>query len=222
MQVCDFHTHTLYSDGELLPVEQARRANVNGCAAIALTDHVGMGNYASVLQAVLADCELIRRYWDIIAIPGVEVTHVPASAVAEVARRAKEAGAAIVVVHGETTAEPVEPGTNLAAIESPHVDVLAHPGFIKAEEAALAAANGTFLELSCRRGHSLTNGHVLKIARASGAKLLVNTDAHAPDDLLTEAMARKVALGAGLDEADLETVLVQNPRLLLERLDLKK
>ncbi|MCL5960527.1 MAG: PHP domain-containing protein, partial [Chloroflexi bacterium] len=75
MQICDFHTHTLYSDGELLPVEQARRAKVNGCAALALTDHVGMGNYATVLEAVRADCALIRQYWDIIAIPGVEVTH---------------------------------------------------------------------------------------------------------------------------------------------------
>jgi histidinol phosphatase-like PHP family hydrolase len=33
---------------------------------------------------------------------------------------------------------------------------------------------------------------------AAGAKLVVNNDAHAPGDLLSLDMARKVALGAGL------------------------
>ena len=33
-----------------------------------------------------------------------------------------------VVVHGETLVEPVEPGTNRAAVSCPEVDILAHPG----------------------------------------------------------------------------------------------
>jgi putative hydrolase len=218
MGVCDFHSHTILTDGELLPTEQIRRAAVNGLSAIALTDHVDVGNYADVLRTLIPDCEMVRRYWDIIAIPGVEITHAPADSIADLARRAKEAGAKIVVVHGETTAEPVEPGTNLAAIQSPDVDLLAHPGFITLNEAALAAANGTFVEISCRKGHSITNGHVVKVGRAAGVKFLIDTDAHTVPDLLTEAMARRVGAGAGLDEEELEVVLFENSKLMLQHL----
>jgi len=93
--------------------------------------------------------------------------------------------------------EPVLPGTNRAALEA-GVDLLAHPGFISEEEAALAAQKGTLLELSGRKGHSLTNGHVAKMAQKTGALLAINADAHAPGDFLSSEMAEKVGLGAGL------------------------
>ena len=109
--VYDFHTHTFYSDGSLSPVELIRRAAVRGYRAVALTDHVGLGNCEEVLRQIIRDCDLCRRHWDILAIPGVEITHVPAGAIAEVARTARRAGARIVVVHGETLVEPVEPDT---------------------------------------------------------------------------------------------------------------
>ncbi|MBU2567479.1 MAG: PHP domain-containing protein, partial [Elusimicrobia bacterium] len=35
----DLHTHTLFSDGELLPSELVYRAKVNGYSAICLADH---------------------------------------------------------------------------------------------------------------------------------------------------------------------------------------
>ena len=69
------------------------------------------------------------------------------------------ASADLVVVHGETMAEPVVKGTNRAAVDCEFVDVLAHPGFITLDEARIATANGVHLELTSRRGHSLTNGH---------------------------------------------------------------
>jgi histidinol phosphatase-like PHP family hydrolase len=78
----------------------------------------------------------------ITVLPGVELTHVAPARIAPLARRAKELGAAIVVVHGETIVEPVEPGTDRAAVECTDVDILAHPGFITLEEARLAAQNG--------------------------------------------------------------------------------
>ena len=88
------------------------------------------------------------------------------------AQKAKQLGAWIVVVHGETIVEPVEKGTNLAALNSPDVDILAHPGMLSPEEARLAAANHIFLEISARKGHSLTNGHVAKLGLKAGAKML--------------------------------------------------
>lgn len=213
----DFHTHSFLSDGELSPVELARRAIVNGCQAIAITDHVSWGNCETVLRQLVRDCELINRHWDILALPGVEITHAPAQAIPEIARLAREAGAQVVAVHGETIVEPVEPGTNLVAVGCPLVDILAHPGLLRPEEARLAAENGIFLELSARKGHSLTNGQVLKVGRAAGARFLLNSDAHAPGDLLTPGFARQVALGAGLGEEELEEVLRKSPLELIQR-----
>ncbi|MDD5759793.1 MAG: histidinol phosphate phosphatase domain-containing protein, partial [Desulfobulbaceae bacterium] len=112
---------------------------------------------------------------------------------------ARKLGARIVVGHGETVVEPVIPGTNLAALEA-GVDILAHPGFITEDEARLAASKGVLLELSGRKGHSLTNGHVAKMAARVGAKLAVNADAHGPSDFLTSSMAQTVALGAGVSQ----------------------
>lgn len=218
--VYDFHTHTFHSDGSLSPIELIRRAVAKGYSAIALTDHVGIGHLDSLVKEIAADCALAQKYWGITAIPGVELTHLPAQAIDETAKRAKELGAKLVVVHGETITEPVEEGTNMAAVQSSYVDILAHPGLLNIEEARAAAARGVFLEISARRGHSLTNGHVAKIARSAGAKLLLNTDAHDERDLLTRALARAIAQGAGLEEKEIEEVLVNNPRMLLRRLGL--
>lgn len=213
----DFHTHTLHSDGVLTPVELVRRAVVNGYRAVGIADHLGPGNIEEVLRQLVKDCQVCERHWDIAALPGVELTHVPAGAIAEIARYAKQLGARFVVVHGETLVEPVEPGTNSAAVRCRDVDIVAHPGLITLEEARLAAANGICLEITPRRGHCLTNGHVTKVAREAGAKLLLNTDAHEPGDLMTADFARQVAQGAGLLPGEIEEVLEQTPsRFLLK------
>ncbi|MCK5429059.1 MAG: hypothetical protein KAI94_06285, partial [Anaerolineales bacterium] len=91
-------------------------------------------------------------------------------------------------------------------------------GLITAEEAQIAAQNGIYLEISARKGHSFTNGHVVKIAQRAGAKLIVNSDGHDKDDLLTPDFARAVALGAGITEADLNVILNDNPLALLAKL----
>ncbi len=215
--VYDFHTHTFLSDGELVAVELIRRAEVNGYVAIGITDHAAAGNLEMIIASVIKDCQLVDGHWKIRALPGVELTHVPAETIAELARKAKQLGAKIVVVHGETIAEPVVPGTNLAALQSHDVDILAHPGLLTEEEAALAAKNGKFLELSARQGHCLCNGRVARLALAAGAKLLVDSDTHAPSDLLAEEYQRKVARGAGLSDEEIEKALKKNAEELLGR-----
>lgn len=216
--VYDFHTHSCLSDGSLTPVELARRALVKGYKAIAITDHVGAGSLGRVIRELAEDCALVQRHWNIIALPGVELTHVPAQAIAETAKDAKEMGAWLVVVHGETLVEPVEKGTNLAAASSPHVDILAHPGLLTLEEAQLAANNGVFIEITARKGHCLTNGHTARIALQARARLLVNSDAHDDGDLLTSSFAMAIVRGAGLDEPHIKTVLDDNPQQLLARM----
>lgn len=215
--VSDFHTHTFYSDGALSPMEQARRAAVNGYAVLGLTDHVGIGGVERLLDELRRDRDVIERHWPLAVIVGVELTHVPAEAIGDAARAARDAGAEIVVVHGETPVEPVPARTNHAAIACGLVDVLAHPGLLTDEDARLAADNDVILEISARRGHSLTNGHVVRLAERHGARLVVNSDAHDPSDLLTSVFQERVARGAGVPDELLPAVLTANPRWLLDR-----
>ncbi len=177
-----------------------------------------MGSLERLILEIVEDCRIAREHWNILAIPGVELTHLPARSIAAAARKAKDLGAWIVVVHGETVVEPVEKGTNLEAVRSPDVDILAHPGLITAEEAGLAARNGVFIEVSARKGHSLTNGHVVRTALAAGCRMLLDSDAHASSDLLTPELGMAILLGAGLVKKDAEEVMTANPALLLKRL----
>lgn len=211
----DLHTHTFYSDGELIPAELVRRARVKGYRAIAITDHVDASNVELLVPMLVQACQRLNEHQKVVVVPGVEITHVPPSDLEAVVASARAAGAQMVVVHGETMVEPVEPGTNKKALQL-DIDVLAHPGLITKEEAAIAAKRGIALELSARKGHSLSNGHVARMAKETGAKLVLNTDAHSPADLITIAEARKVALGAGLSAREVEGIYL-NARRLVER-----
>jgi len=215
--VYDFHTHTFLSDGVLSPIELIRRASVVGYAALGIADHCGASTMERIIAEVRRDAELAARYWGFQVLAGVELTHVPAASIAELAAQAKALGADHVVVHGETPVEPVEPGTNLAAASCPEVDVLAHPGLLSAEAAEAATAHGVFIEVTAKEGHSLGNGHVVRTALAAGAKLVVNSDTHVPGHLLQPEFQRRVARCAGLAEAELQAVLVDNPQELVQR-----
>jgi putative hydrolase len=212
----DLHTHTLLSDGELLPIEMARRAVVKGIDILAFTDHVSLSNLGRVIEEGRRDAELAGQ-WGMKVLCGVEITHVPARRIDDVVCQARHLGAEIIVVHGETISEPVEKGTNLAAVMNPEVDILAHPGFITLEEAQLARDNGVALELTSRGSHCQTNGHVARMAQQSGAHLVVNTDAHSPGDLIDQATALQVALGAGLSREEAGRALNDVPQDMVRR-----
>jgi histidinol phosphatase-like PHP family hydrolase len=212
----DLHTHSIFSDGELLPSEIARRACVLGHQAVAITDHVDASNLDCVNRVINAVLD-IRDNWNIEIIPGAEITHAPAEIIPKLARKARELGAEIIVVHGETLVEPVIEGTNWSAVNCPEIDVLAHPGLITHEEARIAKENDIALEISARKGHSLGNGHVVQVSLEVGANMVVDTDTHAPEDLIDCEMAKKIALGAGLPEKELKKVLRDNPVHILEK-----
>lgn len=214
----DFHTHTLLSDGVLLLSEQMSWAKKKNYAAIGITDHADASNINEVMEKMHLFIEKEELYYNIQIIPGVELTHCPPKLIDSLAKEAKQKGAKIVIVHGETIVEPVPEGTNKAAIESEYVDILAHPGLIETELVELAAKNGTYLEISTRRGHSLTNGHVAKLALEKGAKLLVNSDVHTPDNFLDFEEAKTIALGAGIPESRIDEIMQENPIELLNKI----
>jgi histidinol phosphatase-like PHP family hydrolase len=198
----DLHTHTTLTDGELLPTELIRRMAVLGYTTVAITDHADRSNIGTLVPMI----EKIREsaeYFGVKLMTGVELTHVPPPEIPVLAGMARKAGAQVVIVHGETTVEPVAEGTNLAACGCQEVDILAHPGLITPEEADLARENRVMIELTSRGGHNRTNGHVARIAREAGCTLVVNSDAHAPHDLLDKRAKFVIATGSGLknDEA---------------------
>ncbi|MFP3984348.1 MAG: histidinol phosphate phosphatase domain-containing protein [Desulfurivibrionaceae bacterium] len=212
----DLHSHCILSDGALIPAEHLRRVENMGYEAIAITDHADSSNLDHIIPRLIRAAEELNPLCSTRLLPGIELTHIPPALTAKLAKRARELGALLVVVHGETIVEPVKEGTNRAALEA-DVDILSHPGFITQEEAALAAEKGIFLEISGRKGHCLTNGHVAKMAERTGAKMVVNSDAHAPGDFLSPEMARKVALGSGLSPARYDRIR-EDMREFVERI----
>jgi len=207
----DLHSHTLFSDGELLPSELARRAQMIGYRFLAITDHVDMSNFESVVTGIVRFCSEYKN-GSIEVLPGVEITHVPPRQYKQLVARCRELGAKVVLAHGETIVEPVQPGTNRAAIEA-GVDIIAHPGLISDDDAALATEKGVALEISGRGGHSFTNGHVAAMARKHGVKSVFCTDAHKPSDLMDRATAQSVSLGAGMEESEINSMFAYSERL---------
>ncbi|HTY47649.1 MAG TPA: histidinol phosphate phosphatase domain-containing protein [Methanomassiliicoccales archaeon] len=212
----DLHCHTLMSDGELLPIELARRAVVKGHTAIAFTDHASISNLDRLINEGSQEAELAKE-WGIEVLVGVEITHVPARKMDFVISEARRKGAELIVIHGETISEPVEKGTNAVAVNNPEVDILAHPGFITAEEVQAAKDNDVVLEITSRRSHNPTNGHVAKLAQEIGAKMVVNTDTHAPGDLIDYDTAMLIAKSAGLTATQAERALGETPREIVRR-----
>lgn len=202
----DLHTHTLFSDGELIPFELIRRAQAIGYNAIAITDHVDSSNIDFIVPRIVKALNKIKGFVSIDVIPGAEITHVPPELIPELIKEARALGAKVVVVHGETIVEPVLKGTNRAAIEA-GADILSHPGIITTEDILFAKEKGGIaFEITSRKGHCLSNGHVAKEAIKFGVPLIINTDAHSPSDLITKETAEKILLSAGIDETRLAAV----------------
>jgi histidinol phosphatase-like PHP family hydrolase len=206
----EFHTHTILSDGALLPSELIRRAYVADHEAIAITDHVDFSNIDSVIRATKRAAEGTSG---IEVLVGAEITHVVPEKIPKLVGKAKSLGAQLVIVHGETITEPVALGTNKAAAAVSDVNIIAHPGLVSEEDVELADQNGIYLELTARCGHNVTNGHVAKIA----ANLLVNSDCHGTE-LITNAQAEQIARGAGLNEDQALRVIRRNATSLLNKI----
>ena len=239
----DFHTHTVFSDGGMIPAGLMQRAMVRGCLGLAITDHVDSSNLEWVFENLLKfveelgqewqagivpggdgttaplntlDSDTLAKNWHLPLIPGVELTSVPPRKIEALAQKARSLGAKWIVVHGETIMEPVAPGTNRAAIEA-RVDLLSHPGLITPKDAARAAELGVHLEISTHKGHGMANGWVAQRARESGAKLLLNTDCHVSADILDAKQRRAIAFGAGLTAEEVDRIW-QNGRRIIARI----
>ena len=209
-----FHNHTLLSDGKYGPAEMVRRCLAKGLKTVALTDHVDSSTIDDVIRKTVKAAVELSRHWPIRVIPGCEITHAPKDSLAELVVLARALGAKIVLVHGETAAEPVEPGTNRAAIAA-GVEILAHPGLIGEQDVRFAIERGVALELSLRERQFDGNIHLLTLLKATGllerVRLVLNADAHHREQIKCEKTVQ------AFDEACVQPHLNQTEQLNLYR-----
>jgi histidinol phosphatase-like PHP family hydrolase len=206
--VIDLHTHTFFSDGILIPSELVYSAKFKGYSAIAITDHVDFSNMDFVIPRIVKAVPMLSEYFEITVLAGAEISYLPPKLIKKAAQECRKLGAQIVVVHGETAAENTPPQTNINALDS-DIDILAHPGHLTKEQAEIAAASDIKIEISARISHGATNKQVAQSALAAGAKLILNSDTHVPEHLLTKELIEKTLDKAGL-AADYYEVMQKN------------
>jgi predicted metal-dependent phosphoesterase TrpH len=139
--LCELHAHTTWSDGAFSVRELADHYGRAGFDVLAVTDHtvpgacVQEGDFGAYLAEVEAEAERARCLYDLLLIPGLELTYeheVPERAghavavglhefvgvedgLEEALRAARARGAALVAAHPYTPAEAVSSSRGTAA-----------------------------------------------------------------------------------------------------------
>ncbi|MCM8795498.1 MAG: histidinol phosphate phosphatase domain-containing protein [Candidatus Omnitrophica bacterium] len=201
----NLHCHSLLSDGVLLPSELAMRYLDKGYQAIAITDHVDYSNIKQAVNSILEFSQKWPKNFPLKVLPGIELTHLPLEQFKPLSQYARKQGIKVIVAHGETLAEPVLKGTNHAALEA-DIDILAHPGLISDEDVKLAKKRGVFLEITSRKAHADTNGYVIERALKLQAKLILSTDSHSPEDIISSKELEGIAKRIDLKQKDIDEI----------------
>ncbi|MCT4536092.1 histidinol phosphate phosphatase domain-containing protein [Halodesulfovibrio sp.] len=212
----DLHVHTTLSSGEQTPAAAMRFAKAAGYRAIAFTDHADATNMQHILESMLPMIRTYSLYSGIDLYAGIELTHIPPQLIPDTITEARSMGAQLVCVHGQTIADIVDEGTNLAAIEG-GADYLAHPGLITEQEALLAAEKKVYLEVTARPEHALTNGHLVKVAELTGAPLILNNGGYRGYDFINKDRRRAIALGAGMSKDQYQQT-ENNSRMIVSKM----
>jgi histidinol phosphatase-like PHP family hydrolase len=212
----NLHCHSLLSDGVLLPSEVAVRYAAAGYKVIAITDHADYSNIEAVISAILKFTQYWPKAAKIKVLPGIELTHLPLEQFKPLSKYARDKGIKIIIGHGETLVEPVIKGSNRACLEA-DIDILAHPGLISSDDVKLAKKKGIFLEVTSRKGHSDTNRHVVEAALKFGAKLILDTDSHEPEDVISPQDLIQVGFRAGLGKKEIDRIYKDMGKLVKEK-----
>lgn len=198
----DFHVHISLNSGTttggLLPAEAMQLGRELGYRGLVLTLRADSADLGINVPALARSVQETALYIGIEAVLGLELVHVPPQLLVDRVHEARCKGFAFLIAHGESLADTVAQGTNLAAIEA-GVDLLAHPGLLRPEEVQLAAEKKVALELSSCPRHALSNGFLVKTATAHGATLLHGGNIHNRTDMLPAALLPLTYKGAGLD-----------------------
>ena len=210
----DFHVHV--GDSYLLPAEAIRLARLAGYKAVGLAVRADGATLALLLPWLLQLSRHYSLYSGVEAFAGVELTHIPPALMPEAVAEARSMGAAFVLAHGESVDGTTEVGTNHAAIAA-GVDILAHPGIITAEDAAMAGESGVLLEITPAPLHGLANAHVAAMAVEYGCGLVFGGNIKSPRHFLSRETYLAVLRGARI-EGEAKAIFEASQNDLMQRL----
>ncbi|MEN6421936.1 MAG: PHP domain-containing protein, partial [Smithella sp.] len=57
----DLHTHSIFSDGDLVPAELVQRAWAAGYKVLAITDHVDHSNIDFIIPRIIKVCSKVNQ-----------------------------------------------------------------------------------------------------------------------------------------------------------------
>jgi putative hydrolase len=199
----DCHTHSDWSDGGSPPEEMAESARDVGHEWIALTDHSPRLTVAGGLSAerLAAQLDLVSRLNTDLApfriLTGIEVDILDDGALDQREDLLARLDVVVASVHSQLRM-PAEAMTRrmVAAVSSPHVDVLGHctgrllsgrarPESVFDPEKVFTACrdHGVAVEINCRPERQDPPDRLLGLAVEAGCLFAINTDAHAPGQL---------------------------------------
>ncbi|WP_348266669.1 DNA polymerase/3'-5' exonuclease PolX [Edaphobacter paludis] len=198
----DLHMHTEATDGRDTIRQMAEAAIARGLAYIAITDHsknLAMTNGLDDARALAhikrireVDAEMQGR---IRVLPGIEVDILAEGQLDLDDSTLAQMDIVVASVHSRFD-QPIEQMTDriLRAIENPHTRILGHPTgrkVLKREAYAVhidtilkrAAELGVAVEHNASPARSDLNDLNLRLAKQHGCKIVVDTDAHATEEL---------------------------------------
>jgi DNA polymerase (family X) len=202
----DLHMHTEATDGRDSIRQMAEAALARGLSYVAITDHsknLAMTNGLDDARALAhikrireIDAELQREYGGRIRVlPGIEVDILADGALDLDDSTLAQMDIVVASVHSHF-AQPLEEMTArvLRALENPHVRILGHPTgrkVLSREAYAInidsilrrAAELGVAVEHNASPARADLNDLNLRLAKEHGCKIVVDTDAHATEEL---------------------------------------
>lgn len=197
----DLHMHTAWSDGAFSIEEMIEACRARGYEYMAITDHSYYLKVANGLSAerLLRQNEEIKewnaKFTDIEILSGIEMDILPDGTLDYEDDVLKQLDFVIASIHSSFSQPQEQIMERLkTALYNPYVKLIAHPtgriigrrdGYsVDMEELIrLAAETNTALELNANPHRLDLSAVHLKMAQEAGAKLMINTDAHAIEHL---------------------------------------
>lgn len=201
----DLHMHSTWSDGRADIRTMAEAARARGYSCIAMTDHsayIGLthGLDADRLRAQRQEIAALNAAYAAQGVPfrilcGVEVDMTPEGHLALPDDVLAELDIVVASAHVQLRQSP-EAATErlLRAVRNPHVDIIGHPvgRMLGSREGApididalarAAAEHGVLLEVNSGPTRLDLEGPAVRRALELGATIVINSDAHHPDNL---------------------------------------
>jgi putative hydrolase len=199
----DCHTHSDWSDGGSPPAEMAAAARDLGHEWVALTDHSPRLTVANGLSAQRLEkqLELVSRLNAELApfriLTGIEVDILEDGALDQSDELLDRLDVVVASVHSQLRMPSASMTARMiAAVSSPHVDVLGHctgrllagrgrpeSAFDAPQVFAACRDHGVAVEINCRPERRDPPDSLLRLAAEMGCMFAIDSDAHAPGQL---------------------------------------